>query len=271
MMIKKIFNGLLLGCTSNIFGLLAPLLIPPIHIGLIYYFWRDFSREVDRIYCTCSCWDTVFKGSYESGVASYKHMYFNATPQTLKMWVAVVLGVVISYETFKHLALLGFQRQIRWSMLILFISAVFSHYYSWWVYINYWNDDFYSQWYHQFFFSITELISTFFVIHLTNTKNSVTRRKALIIVSIAVLHILAGGWDQFYTNVLKGQGFAHQIVRDLGFMIPDILHVIIPIYLLEPKKTYSLPGAELRDTNLAKDLMYMFGIVFFGLVICSTL
>ncbi|CAB0031196.1 unnamed protein product [Trichogramma brassicae] len=250
---KKIFNGLLLGCTSNIFGLLAPLLIPPIHIGLIYYFWRDFSREVDRIYCTCSCWDTVFKGSYESGVASYKHMYFNATPQTLKMWVAVVLGVVISYETFKHLALLGFQHQIRWSMLILFISAVFSHYYS------------------CFFFSITELISTFFVIHLTNTKNFVTRRKALIIVSIAVLHILAGGWDQFYTNVLKGQGFAHQIVRDLGFMIPDILHVIIPIYLLEPKKTYSLPGAELRDTSLAKDLMYMFGLVFFGLVICSTL
>ena len=138
-------------------------------------------------------------------------MYFNATTNTLKIWAAIVLGVVVFYETVKHLTLLGFQNRLRWKMLILFITAVYSHYYSWWVYINYWNDDFYSQWYHQFFFSITELISTILVIHLADLKNAVSRRKAFIVVSIAVLHILAGGWDQFFTNVMRGEGYAHQV------------------------------------------------------------
>ena len=150
-------------------------------------------------------------GSYESGVASYKHLYFNATRNTLKIWTTIVLGIILFYETVKHLTILGFQRRLRWSMLILFTTAVFSHYYSWWVYINYWNDDFYSQWYHQFFFSITELISTAIVVHLADQKNIVTRRKALSIISIAFLHIFAGGWDQFVANVVRGEGYAHQV------------------------------------------------------------
>ena len=150
-------------------------------------------------------------GSYESGVASYKHMYFNATSNTLKIWITIVLGVIVSYETVKHLVWLGLQNRLRWRMFILFISAIFSHYYSWWVYINYWNDEFYSQWYHQFFFSFTELLSTILVIHLADEKNPITRRKAFGIVSIALLHILAGGWDQFVTNVVRGEGYAHQV------------------------------------------------------------
>ncbi|XP_016843897.1 uncharacterized protein LOC100121962 isoform X2 [Nasonia vitripennis] len=257
-MLKKVLGTMLATCGSNIFGFLAPLVIPPLHIAFIYYFWQDFARDVDKQYCSCSCWDTVFKGSYESGVASYKHMYFNATSNTLKIWVTIVLGVIVFYETVKHLAWLGFQKHLRWRMFILFMTAVFSHYYSWWVYINYWNDDFYSQWYHQFFFSATELISTILVVHLADDRNPITRRKAFGIVSIALLHILAGGWDQFVTNVVRGEGYAHQVVRDLGFMIPDVLHVIIPLCSLETKGAYSLPGAGLRDPDLRTDLMYMF-------------
>lgn len=54
-------------------------------------------------------------------------------------------------------------------------------------------------------------------------------------------------------------------------MIPDILHVVIPLLSLETKSAYSLPGAGLRDPNLKKDLMYMCGMILFGLYVCYIL
>lgn len=123
----------------------------------------------------------------------------------------VVIGVIAFYETMKHLARLAIKQRLRQSMMLLFSTALFSNYYSWWVYINYWNDDFYSQWYHQLFFSVTELISTAWVVHLADKKNAITHRKAFGIAAIALLHIMAGGWDQFFVNVVRGEGHAHQV------------------------------------------------------------
>lgn len=150
-------------------------------------------------------------------------MYFNATSNSLKIWVTIVLGIILFYEVTKHLAWLGLEGRLRGGMFLLFLSAVFSHYYSWWVYINYWNDDFYSQWYHQFIFSVTELVSTLMVIHLADEKNSVTRKKALVIVSIALLHIFAAGWDQFVANVVRGEGSDHQVKKWLFFLFSTIV------------------------------------------------
>lgn len=140
-------------------------------------------------------------------------MYFNATTNTLKIWATIVLGIILFYEVTKHLAWLCLEGRLRSGMFLLFLSAVFSHYYSWWVYINYWNDDFYSQWYHQLIFSATEFISTLMVIHLADEKNTVTRRKAFVIVGIALSHIFAAGWDQFITNVVRGEGSDHQVTN----------------------------------------------------------
>ena len=46
--------------------------------------------------------------------------------------------------------------------------------------------------------------------------------------SVATLHILASGWDQFVENVVKQEGELHQVMRDIGFMLPDILHIYLP-------------------------------------------
>ena len=46
------------------------------------------------------------------------------------------------------------------------------------------------------------------------------------------MHVLTAGWDQFVTNVIKQEGQLHQVLRDLLFMIPDILHIVIAIFQL---------------------------------------
>ncbi|XP_075232027.1 uncharacterized protein LOC142330559 isoform X2 [Lycorma delicatula] len=223
---------------AQLVGILGPALIPPFHIAALYYFWRQFSRRVDKRYCSCSCWDTVFKGSYESGVASYKHIYFNATTNTAKIWILTVIFIIAFYESCSYLTLLAVKRRLRYSMLILFLSAIFSHYYSWWSYFNYLNDDFYSQWNHQLFFSCTELLSTGFVLYLANKDVSFSSFKALCIVIIATIHVIAGGMDQFVMNVVMGEGNLHQIIRDINLMIPDFLHIILPLLQLRMNLGY---------------------------------
>lgn len=77
--------------------------------------------------------------------------------------------------------------------------------------MNYYNDEFYSQWLHQTFFTITELLSTIYVIHLANKDSCVTSRKVMLIVGIALVHIFSSAGDQFIFNVIRGQGYSHQV------------------------------------------------------------
>lgn len=77
--------------------------------------------------------------------------------------------------------------------------------------MNYYNDEFYSQWQHQTLFTVTELGSTAVVIHLANKDNPVTNRKVLLIVGVALVHIFGSGGDQFVFNVIRGQGYSHQV------------------------------------------------------------
>lgn len=94
-------------------------------------------------------------GPYESGIGSYKHMYFNATENVFKIWTITVVAAITLYECVKYLVSLLTRNKIRYSMLILFVSSIFAHYYGWWMYTNYYNDSFYSQFYHQLFFSVS--------------------------------------------------------------------------------------------------------------------
>lgn len=93
-------------------------------------------------------------GTYESGIASYKHLYFNATENTMKIWILTVIAIIALYECAKHLINLMIHKSARYSMIFLFCLSIFSHYYAWWAYVNYYNDDFFSQWNHQTLFSV---------------------------------------------------------------------------------------------------------------------
>jgi hypothetical protein len=122
-------------------GLALPVLFPLGHMLLFRFLWGDLMFPVDKLKCNNSCWDALFKGHYsgnaymqtvilcnsnlgiflwyhitgpyETGVARFKHVYFNATTNTLKMWIITVFGVIFFYETFKHVTLLALKRRLR--------------------------------------------------------------------------------------------------------------------------------------------------------------
>ncbi len=76
-----------------------------------------------------------------------------------------------------------FEGCARPRMVILFLSNLFPHYYGWWAYFNYYNDDYFGQWWHQLFFTITEMASSLVVLHLVNKSNvsSLTRKLLFVI------------------------------------------------------------------------------------------
>lgn len=84
-------------------------------------------------------------------------MYFNATENTMKMWLLIVLGIISLYECLKYLITLAINSKIRYTMIFLFMLSIFSHYYAWWAYLNYYNDEYYNQWNHQLFFTVIKI------------------------------------------------------------------------------------------------------------------
>ena len=144
------------------------------------------------------------------------------------MWTITVVMIIAFYESTKYLQRLIQAHKVRPPMLLLFLCTVYPHYYTWWSFFNAWNDEYFEQFFHQLVFSITELISTLLVVKFCHRDCELDPRSLLAIMSVASLHILASCTDQFVTNVIEAKGQWHQTTRDLGFMIVDALHILIP-------------------------------------------
>lgn len=205
-------------------------LLPFVHIAIIYkLIWVPDKAEVDRSGCSCSCFDTVFRGSYENpGVVLYKHIYFNSTWQTFKIWIATLFFILLTYESIKYLYHQFWpQIHIRWNMFALYVINIYPHYYSWWSIFNYYNEDFYVYFNHHIYFLLTELLATGIVLNMCNSRNEMSHWKMLGIIIISMIHILVSSVDQFIVHVIYGHGTNFQNVRNIALMVPDILHVII--------------------------------------------
>lgn len=207
-------------------------LLPFLHIGVFYMkIWVPDKPPIDRYGCTCSCFDTIFRGRYENpGVVTYKHVYFNATSNTFKIWIFTVLFMLLFYESVRYLV--GLFRSgvpLRKSMLFLYVVNMYPHYYSWWSFFSYYNEELYTYFTHHFMFTVTEIITTCVVLNLVNAENDFHSWKIAMIVSINITHIIVSGMDQFIAHVLQGEGRNFQNLRDVGLMIPDLLHVLIPM------------------------------------------
>lgn len=238
----------LVGCL----GLILPLLLPLLQFGLVYRLWEQHAVVVKRDYCQNSCWDTVFKAGYETGAGSYKHVYFNATLQAGLMWALTLVSVLLLYEAVKYLVSLHLRARLRGGMALLFLASVYPHYYAFWTMWGYINDDFYEQVWHQALFTLTELLSSLLVLQLADTQLQASPHRLMAVVGIAGGHVMAAAWDQFVGNVMRGEGGLHQVLRDLGFMLPDLLHILLPIrQLTHFAEVRKVPPAYLIPNSLA--------------------
>lgn len=268
---------------------LGPILLPLVQFGTLSIVVDK--HEVNQDTCTCSCWDNVFKAGYESGIASYKHLYFNCTYNTAVIWVISVIFFLGIYEAIKYiidLYLKGifFQHSIfngvrdemsqfcvsgilRKRILILLAFSIYPHLYSWWMYFNYYNDEFYEQFWHQMLFTVTELISTLTVLTLASEEDALSHKKLLLILSIGLSHILISSWDQFVINVIRGHGEAHQVLRDVGFMLSDVINVSFSLYEFhrERRLPSSFKYQSLENKDLLKSILIILGIFFINLVL----
>jgi hypothetical protein len=60
-------------------------------------------------------------------------------------------------------------------------------------------------------------------------RNAIVSWKILAIISINTMHMMIAGMDQFISHVIRGRGTDFQNVRDIGLMVPDLFHVVIPL------------------------------------------
>lgn len=253
------------GC---ILGYLVLCVIPYIHIGIVHMkIWSPGKAPINRTSCNCGCFDTIFKGSYENpGKVGYKHIYFNSTIQTFCIWIATVAAIICLYELLKYLYRIYSKRRLRWSMTSLILLDIYPHYYTWWSIFNYLNDDFYKQFRHQTFFSLTELASTFIIISMCSLDNDLASWKILSVVCISIVHILVGGMDQFFMQLVFGDGATFQRFRNLGFLIPDFLHILIPLCVYQ--NSHGENGFVFwRNGFTKKELLYYSLYTFIGFVI----
>ena len=94
-------------------------------------------------------------------------------------------------------------------------------------------------------------MSTVLVLGQVNTDRSPSARSMLAVVVIAGAHVFAAGRDQFVDNVLYGSGADHQRARDVGFMLVDVLHLIIPYLTLRSM----ISTARWRDVLSSDELL----------------
>ena len=177
----------------------------------------------------------------------------------------VCLGVLGLYEVIKYVVPLILKRQLRLPMFVLLLSSLYPHYYGWWGFFNYINEEFYPQWWHQVFFSATEIISTGVVVLLCNRANKVEPWKLLLVLDINGMHILVNCLDQFINNVIYHRGQDFEALRDVGLLLPDVFHVLVCYFemriLAEQKKTRIYKLFYKEELMLSAVLVTMFSIL----------
>ena len=212
-------------------GLAVTSIVPITHLAIFNRILYTPNVVVDRKTCKNTCWDTMFKAGYERKYGAYKHIYFNTTTETMEIWIMSVLTFIYLYECVKYLVNLHLKKKLRYAFALLYVISIYPNYYTFWMYFNYINDNFYSQFYHQLFFSMTEFVSSCVLIYLCKQDRRPHWIPVLTVVSIAVCHALVSASDQFISNVILQQGTSIQWSRDLGLMSSDVLNIFVPVWV----------------------------------------
>ena len=85
---------------------------------------------------------------------------------------------------------------------------------------------------------------------------------AMAIVAISLIHILLGGIDQFFVQLILWQEHTFQKARSNGLLIPDILHIILTWQEIAKERKTSWMQSFTRN-----ELKYGFIFVISGFIL----
>ena len=89
-----------------------------------------------------------------------------------------------------------------------------------------------------------------------------TSGPAMAIVAISLTHILLGGVDQFFVQLILWQEHTFQKARSNGLLIPDILHIILTWQEIAKERKTSWMQSFTRN-----ELKYGFIFVISGFIL----
>ena len=106
------------------------------------------------------------------------------------------------------------------------------------------------------------MISTAIIIPFCDNRRPLQDRILLTVATVAVFHIMAACYDQFVPNVVFWEGERHQVSRDVGFMLCDLLNLAITVGLLRiPRVSRDLSRDEIILAALAVFLLFVLSLI----------
>ena len=239
----------------------------------------DFYDPTWRNTCSCNCWDGRAKGPYPRG--NFKYIYYQVEGTTLWLVFVSILMVISFYQSLNNLIQLIWSGNCNYSLIPIYILGWFGVYYGYGAHFNYFNDDFHSLSWHQFYFTISECVMLFTTCMLLDKQwnrvvfnNNISeivqqdgslmqcKVKAMnyllwIVLSFSLTHIV---------QVIHDQGLDHLgrllFLRDVALVFSDVPYVLMCIYYLRIFKIFKKPVEMSKDYHdfvriMKRNLLYV--------------
>jgi len=181
-----------------------------------------------------------------------------------------VAFVIAFYESVKYVVNLALDRKLNRRLMIILLASIYPNYYTWWVYLNVWNDDFYSHFFNQTISSVTDAILAGLVLSMCDNTRPPRPRHLVFISAIGLFHIAANAFDQFVENVLYRNGTWYQCVRDIGLVSTDLIAFIVPLFELRRVAPGQILSTVQQLLNPLDLLIAIMVAVLFSMIITYT-
>jgi hypothetical protein len=186
-------------------------------------FDSKYHTPINKGRCYCSCFDGLNKGRYGRG--RYKSVYWNMEKETFIIMGIWFLYFLIFMRTVESVVNLLLEKKLNFIWFFLLLCSIQPTFYGMWMMWNYINDRIYHLFFHQIYFTITEMIN-FIVIYLYLDKSNRLGENLLwITLAISSVHVLQSIWDQGLTGILAAP--LDFFMRDMMFLIGDVPLVVL--------------------------------------------
>lgn len=217
------------------FAVASITLVPIFSMLFGVYVVRMPGVDVNRDTCNCTCWDAIHRNPLTNDI-SYRHIYVNATWNTLFIWVLILAIILIHYEGLQMISnsiLSNQSSNHQCSILPLYYMSFGPHYVGWWNILMYLNEEQYSYIYGQAILSTFDMISTKLMLRFADESLPDEDRYNTAGWISAVSAVRA--WTQLcvgYFDDVQGENKIWRFLTVALIILTDLYHFIVPFWFL---------------------------------------